>query len=346
MANDSLKADGCSLRIYDLQGRLYLRGQLPHPRTGVMSRQWYTLGLPSVPSRLREAKIKALSLSEDLRFGRFRWPEDRLTKEESVERVKGIQLVENAFFERKKGKSSTWHQIYRAHYDQLRNHDYITMEILYRYCESKPADRRSRQTAITAIKFFAEVMNWPFSMERVRGADRLRPVKERDLPSDSEIEAMWEATVDNKPWQLAIGLMATFGLRNHEVFTCDYARFCASDEPFLLIKDGKTGQRRAYAFHHHWIDQFKLREGILPKVSGRDHVRIGGRVTQFFLRREYCSPYNLRHAYAVRMLVEQVPMEIAAAYMGHSVRVHTQVYQKWINELHLDVVYQRYIDRR
>ena len=42
----------------------------------------------------------------------------------------------------------------------------------------------------------------------------------RDLPKDELIEQLWE-TIPNKSWKFVFGLMATYGLRNHEVFFCD-----------------------------------------------------------------------------------------------------------------------------
>ncbi len=42
----------------------------------------------------------------------------------------------------------------------------------------------------------------------------------RDLPKDELIEKLWE-TIPNKSWKFVFGLMATYGLRNHEVFFCD-----------------------------------------------------------------------------------------------------------------------------
>ena len=42
----------------------------------------------------------------------------------------------------------------------------------------------------------------------------------RDLPTDELIERIW-AKIPNKSWKFVFGLMATYGLRNHEVFFCD-----------------------------------------------------------------------------------------------------------------------------
>ncbi|WP_126146972.1 tyrosine-type recombinase/integrase [Synechococcus elongatus] len=304
-----------------------------------MSRQWYPLGIPAIPSRLREAKIKALALSEDIRFNRFQWPSDR--QQPGIPRTEALSQVEDEFRRLNRGVESTWRYIYKAHYDQLRNLDRLTLESLYQYCDSKPAGSRSRQTAITAMRFLAQVMGWSFSVEKVKTAERRTPTAPRILPSDRRIEEMWEQTANNPRWQLVIGLMATFGLRNHEVFTCDLKRFQSSDEPFVEVLKGKSGFGRAYAFPLEWIERFNLRQGDLPEISQVEHIDIGNHVTRWFRRRGYGRAYDLRHAYAIRMMTNGVPLDVAAKWMRHSVRVHTQVYQAWIDQQRMDEVYAR-----
>ena len=336
--NEDLSADGYTLRLYRRGNRLHLRGNFPDRSTGEIKRGWYNLELVAVPRNLREAKAKAQSLSLDLERGKFRWPDDN--RHESLDRLRVLERVETAFWTRGQGAKTTWRAIYNAHYAQLRNYPRLTTEILYKYCESKPPGSRARQTAITAMIFLCDVIGWPFDPDRVRSKVAPKPSK-RVLPSDSEIEQMWESLSDNKEWQFAFGLMATFGLRNHEVFTIDIDRFQVSDEPFVEVTEGKTGRGRAYAFPIEWIDKFGLRDGELPLISGADNVQIGARATQFFRRRSLCRPYDLRHAYAVRMMVENVPIDVAAKFMRHSVRVHTQVYQAWFDEQRMEEVYQR-----
>ncbi len=341
-ANEFLKNEGCRLRIYNRQGRLVLRGQFPHPKTREMSRQWYNLGVPAVPSRLREAKIKALSIDEDILFNRFQWPSNRVNAD-AVTREEAIQKAEDEFFRRKKGQITTWRYIYQAHYAQLRDYERLNIDILYRYCLSKPADSRSRQTAITAMRWLANANDWTFSTERVRGAAKMRPTKEREPPTDEQVIELWERASGDPEWQLVVGLMATFGLRNHEVFTCDLRRFQRSQEPFVEVLKGKSGSGRAYAFHRAWIERFDLRNGKLPEID-RDlnHVEIGHRVTQHFRRKGYGRPYDLRHAYAIRMMDLGVPLDVAAKMMRHSVRVHTQTYQRWINRQRMDSIYEKF----
>jgi len=60
--------------------------------------------------------------------------------------------------------------------------------------------------------------------------------------------------------------------------------------------------------------------------------KIGQQVTRQFQRYHIpFSPYNLRHAWAVRTIHFGLPDAIAAQMMGHSVAIHTQTYHRWIS---------------
>jgi integrase len=41
------------------------------------------------------------------------------------------------------------------------------------------------------------------------------------------------------------------------------------------------------------------------------------------------TPYDLRHAWAIRAHIMGVPMKAAADNLGHSIEVHTEIYQKY-----------------
>lgn len=72
----------------------------------------------------------------------------------------------------------------------------------------------------------------------------------------------------------------------------------------------------------------------LPLVSGNSHSDLGQRVSQFFRRNALGKPYNLRHAWAIRSMLFGLPVELAAAQMGHGVREHCETYHQWISEQH------------
>ena len=59
--------------------------------------------------------------------------------------------------------------------------------------------------------------------------------------------------------------------------------------------------------------------------------QVGRRVAEQFRRYELpFTPYDLRHAWAVRTIHIGLPDTVAARMMGHSVAIHTRTYHHWI----------------
>ncbi|MFM8935376.1 MAG: tyrosine-type recombinase/integrase, partial [Vulcanococcus sp.] len=59
--------------------------------------------------------------------------------------------------------------------------------------------------------------------------------------------------------------------------------------------------------------------------------QVGRRVAEQFRRYGLpLTPYDLRHAWAVRTIHIGLPDTVAARMMGHSVAIHTRTYHHWI----------------
>ena len=59
--------------------------------------------------------------------------------------------------------------------------------------------------------------------------------------------------------------------------------------------------------------------------------QVGRRVAEQFRRYDLpLTPYDLRHAWAVRTIHIGLPDTVAARMMGHSVAIHTRTYHHWI----------------
>lgn len=140
--------------------------------------------------------------------------------------------------------------------------------------------------------------------------------------------------------------MACYGLRNHELFYIDLEKL--KESPVLSIIDhdngdsAKTGERRVWACYPEWWDKWHLWDvKLLPQVTGKTNAALGNHVTNAFVRYGFYKPYNLRHAWAVRTIEFDIPVELAAQQMGHSLKVHSETYHHWIS----DDVHQRAFDR-
>ena len=74
---------------------------------------------------------------------------------------------------------------------------------------------------------------------------------------------------------------------------------------------------------------------LLPRVSTdlrrTTLQQVGRRVAEQFRRYDLpLTPYDLRHAWAVRTIHIGLPDTVAARMMGHSVAIHTRTYHHWI----------------
>ena len=147
--------------------------------------------------------------------------------------------------------------------------------------------------------------------------------------------------IPNPGWKLVYGLMATYGLRNHEVFFCDLSALSpGGDRVLRVLPTSKTGEHQVWPFQPEWVERFDLERlgrdpAALPPVA-RDLRRTtlrhaGRRVAEQFRRYALpITPYDLRHAWAVRTIHIGLPDTVAARMMGHSVAIHTRTYHHWI----------------
>jgi integrase len=147
--------------------------------------------------------------------------------------------------------------------------------------------------------------------------------------------------IPNPAWRLAYGLMATYGLRNHEVFFCDCSGLArGGDRVLRVLPTSKTGEHQVWPFLPEWVEQFGLERlgddpGALPAIATDlrrvSLKQVGQRVAEQFRRYGLpITPYDLRHAWAVRTIHIGLPDTVAARMMGHSVTIHTRTYHHWI----------------
>ena len=162
----------------------------------------------------------------------------------------------------------------------------------------------------------------------------------RQLPSDQQI-LDWLERIPNPGWRLAYGLMATYGLRNHEVFFTDLSALApGGDRVIRVLPTSKTGEHQVWPFQPQWVERFGLEQlgsqrQLLPAVCTdlrrTTLQQVGRRVAEQFRRYDLpLTPYDLRHAWAVRTIHIGLPDTVAARMMGHSVAIHTRTYHHWI----------------
>jgi len=214
--------------------------------------------------------------------------------------------------------------------------------LLEQVLESYPSASRGRQQCGTSLAALASQLGiaLPADWSERAGGYGLHVAQFRQLPNDQEI-LRWSERIPNPGWRLAYGLMATYGLRNHEIFFSDLSALASrGDRVIRVLPTSKTGEHQIWPFQPEWVDAFELprladSKGLLPPVRtdlGRTTLQqVGRRVAEQFRRYELpLTPYDLRHAWAVRTIHLGLPDTVAARMMGHSVAIHTRTYHHWI----------------
>ncbi|MEO1001484.1 MAG: site-specific integrase [Cyanobacteria bacterium J06638_7] len=213
---------------------------------------------------------------------------------------------------------------------------------LQQVLESYEPGSSSRQQCGVALAALARHggLELPADWHTRAGGYGLHAARFRQLPSDQLILQLLEL-IPNPAWRLAYGLMATYGLRNHEVFCCDLAALGrGGDRVIRVLPTSKTGEHQVWPFQPGWVEHFGLErlaaeKAALPAVATdlrrTTLQQMGRRVAEQFRRyRLPITPYDLRHAWAVRTIHIGLPDTVAARMMGHSVAIHTRTYHHWI----------------
>lgn len=228
---------------------------------------------------------------------------------------------------------TTWKLDYKAILKRLPPDEPLTSQVLMNLALSFSPDSKGRKRSCMVLSRLAKFAGIPCDLKSYAGTYSPKKVRPRSLPDDKAIVHQYEC-ISTKEWCWVYGMLATYGLRPHEVFHLDFERFTTAK--LVRIIDGKTGPRTVFPLYPEWVERFNLLDIRLPKCTGKTNSDLGARVTRAFNRLEIpFRAYDLRHCWAVRSLEFGVEVSLAAQLMGHSVKVHTDIYHAWISEQRL-----------
>lgn len=225
---------------------------------------------------------------------------------------------------------TTWRTDYDAVFRKFAPGTHVTGEALLNVILSTEANTRARLRACTVCGAIAKFINLDFDAKWYRGNYSGKQVQPRDIPSDELIKERYER-LTNPRWKWVFGIMACYGLRNHEVFHIDPDSLQKAPG-ILKVTAGKTDERTVFPIYPEWWERWKLWEVKLPEINGKNNQDLSGRVCRYFKRHELGLPLNLRHAWAIRSMLFGMDVSMAAAQMGHSVKLHCETYHQWITE--------------
>jgi integrase len=358
-ANQRLKVAQFGLQIERRGQKLNLRGTLP-PRPGSPRlrphQQRLSLNLPVTTAGVKQAEQTAKIVAVALIQQQFDWrqylPLAGGRPLHQMELAEQLTAFQDHFFSaaehipERASRRTTWDSAYSPYLRQLiamtaARSSLSLPEAIYATVQATRANSRSRQICCTALQAFADFLNLelPTPLKAYSGSYGPSRTQSRRLPSDAEIVAGFEQ-IPNPAWRFVYGIMATYGLRNHEVFFCDYQALTQAENqsnPIQVLDTTKTGQHSVWPFYPEWVEQFQLNQVLLPNLNTdltQTTLRqIGQQVNGQFRRYQIpFSPYDLRHAWAVRTIHFGLSDTVAARMMGHSVTIHTRTYHRWITQ--------------
>ena len=203
---------------------------------------------------------------------------------------------------------------------------------------------KSRNDFVMAYQQLAKFAGLDVDLTHLKVPYQSKPVDPNDLPTDAQILEIWES-ITYAPYKWVYGMLATYGLRPHELFKIEDYDAIGSTEGIIVIgHDSKTGRHEVYTFPDRWRELFDLTDVRMPNISteGKTNQEIGAKVCQGFRQRKIPhNPYALRHAYAIRTALAGVPDSVAAKWMGHSVAIHTKTYHQAISKAQHKKVWEK-----
>lgn len=354
--NQRLKAAQLGVQIERRGQKLALRGTFP-PRPGSHRlrphQQRISLGLPATNKGLKKAEQQAKIVAGQLLQGEFDWRSflpvaggGKLHQMNLAEKIAAFRhefLAQTHRLEKPASAQATWDTAYQPYFRKLeaiaQNAPNLSLaEAIYKTVESTAVHSRSRQVCCTALGALAEFLgvSLPIDLKEFWGHYSGSKTRMRHLPTDEQIMEVYQQ-LPNPAWRYVYGMMATYGLRNHEVFFCDVSALVGGDRhaSIEVLDTTKTGSREVWPFFPEWVEVFNLRQVQLPNLTTDLNCttlqRIGQKVSTQLRRYGLpFQPYDLRHAWAVRTIHFGLPDTVAAQMMGHSVAIHTRTYHRWM----------------
>jgi hypothetical protein len=335
--NQRLKLGRTKCQLVTRRGVIYAQATLPpHPGSDRPRpyQQQISLGLPISEVGFRQAENAAKLIGAELVEGKFRW-EKYIDPKRLPENKPTAQWVEEFRVHQAEAKSvspKTWGNGYGPLLLRLPQNEPLTKDALLKVVKATPTDGRMRIEVCRVLQRLADFAKVEVDLLQFKGNYGASKVADRELPTDEQI-IEWRSRIPHEGWRWVYGVMAAYGLRDHEAFFCEFR------PDGLQVLKGKTGPRLVHQpLFPEWVDEWDLRNIKRPPLQDVEAAyqtgRIGQRVSRQ-LKGRYglpFTPYGLRHAYAIRASVLfELPVTTAAALMGHSPKIHLETYHKHIS---------------
>lgn len=291
--------------------------------------QKFTLNLPATDDGFKRAEREARIIGSELAIGQFKWGKYIAVEKlpENKPCAQWIKEFKSWYLARNDLHPATWEKDWMGKFNRLPQGKPLTVDVMQRIILKTDPHTRNRLETCRKFQHLANFAKFEADFLELEGSYGPSKVKSRDIPSDEVIAAQWDK-IKNPGWRWVYGMMAAFGLRDHEVFFCEWT------DGGLQVLKGKTGPRLVFQpLYPEWEKRWDLRSGQPPKLQNPDELyekrQLGTKVSRAFKRQGIpFTPYDLRHAYGIRTSALGLQVPDAAALMGHSAKVHLERYHK------------------
>jgi integrase len=334
-ANSRLKAMMSRCTIEQRGDRLLLRGTFPAKPTASRQdwhRQRIFLGVNATAAGIAFAESEARRITALLDQDLFDWSpylpskdekQIELTLDQWVEKFKDHKIAQGI-------SEKTWKKDYAESFRVLENLD--PKQAIAAICKIPP-NTRKRSRYCFAIATLFKYAGIPIDLKPYKGSYSRKTVERRDIPTDADIQD-WYFKIKDTDWGSAYAILATYGIRPSELTKLEF-----NEMPVLIVHGTKSvcSDRKVYPIHPEWVELFELNNRKMPRAKDTGtqcHY-------QFWKYKIPFTPYDLRHAWAIRSMEFGLPLELAAQQMGHSMQIHSQTYHKWISDRHHKQAFDR-----
>ncbi|MBV6627946.1 MAG: site-specific integrase [Rivularia sp. (in: Bacteria)] len=365
--NDRLKSSKSKVKLLVTGGAIQLQATLPlkpndsHIQGRNKKQYKISLGIPANFDGLKTAEEEAYELGKLIARKTFIWTDKylgiRATKDKGITFKEFYEQFESRYFSTRKktirseGSFNSYKICYKAHFY---SDDIITAQNL----KNKVLKINSvavRRNVLIIARIIAKSLSLKIDFTdltlKYKPNNRSIPDDNKIVTSINNFQFCYEGTIRVKPeyrnnwkiYKLAYGLMAIYGLRPREIFNQpDLEWFLSPDNKYNTFKvhsSNKTGYREAFPFIPEWIELFDLKNvEAIQLLSDKNKENINAEKLRLIVSNlsknfKVCGipfkPYDLRHACAIRAHLQGMPVKAAADNLGHTVEVHTKVYQQW-----------------
>jgi hypothetical protein len=273
-ANDRLKAGGYSPRIRLNGEKLVIRATV-----AIRDTRDFSLGISANKAGLSLVETKCQNLHHEIENGLFNpenWTKKRKLKPHEQPTAELIENFRVEYMRLHKISPETWEQNWWGTFKHLPQDSPLSEIAVLALVKSKADHSCARQRVCQRLQALADYAGLEIDLKPCAGEYGESRLQRRDIPSD-ELILEWRDKIPNERWQWFYGMLATFGLRPHEVF---YSEFIEPHK--LLVSDGKTRDRFTYAIMPEWVNLWSLTEVKRPNATGKVFSDYGRRSQRTF----------------------------------------------------------------